>query len=271
MLSSASQQLSALRNPDGGFPPTAGAASEPEPTAVAAIALDDARARAWLADHQGANGGFLLGPASLSNDSATPLCAIALGHGDRQGRALDYLLSHQAQVLSNDPRFPHDPDTRGWGWTSETFAWVDPTARALLALRLLRSTATGAIADGHRVLADRECSGGGWNYGNRQVLGTDLEPYLQTTAVAVLALQDQADPLVGRGVDVIDRLWTAETGGLGWGMGLAALRLVGANLQGKDSALAALVGDTGLLGNTVALGWATIALGPGWETLRIGP
>ena len=68
---------------------------------------------------------------------------------------------------------------------------------------------------------------------------------------------------------VIDRLWTAETGGLGWGMSLAALRLAGMDDSAKADALAALVADTGLLGNAVALGWAAIALGTGLETLRV--
>ena len=43
------------------------------------------------------------------------------------------------------------------------------------------------------MLRDRETVGGGWNYGNRVVLGEDLEPYAQTTAAALVALQ-RADP-----------------------------------------------------------------------------
>ena len=37
---------------------------------------------------------------------------------------------------------------------------------------------------------DRVCQDGGWNYGNPEVYGQKLWPYVPTTAVALLALQD---------------------------------------------------------------------------------
>ena len=52
----ASERLAARRNPDGGFGPVPGAGSEPEPTALAALALDDPDAAAWLEDAQGDDG-----------------------------------------------------------------------------------------------------------------------------------------------------------------------------------------------------------------------
>jgi len=269
MAIDAGGRLRALRNADGGYPPVAGVPSEPEPTALAALALDDAGARKWLEDRQRNDGGWILGPDALRNDSATPLAAIALAPGQRSDLAVDYLVSHRGQALANDPRFPHDPNTRGWGWTSATFGWVEPTAHGLLALRLLRPSVTNEIADAHRLLEDRECSVGGWNYGNREVLGVQLEPYLQTTAAAVIALQDPADPLVTRGVAVIERLWNAERGGLGLAMALAGLRLVGQASADVEDGLTKLVTDTDLLQDGVSLGWAAIALGPALERLRV--
>ena len=65
----------------------------------------------------------------------------ALAPGAASDRALDYLVAHRAPTLGNDPRFPHDPATQGWGWTSKTFGWVEPTARGLLGLRVLRPAA----------------------------------------------------------------------------------------------------------------------------------
>jgi hypothetical protein len=273
----AARHLAELRNSDGGFGPAPRVASEPEPTALAAIALDDADAAAWLAAAQQDDGGFLVGPPDVRNHSATPLAAIALGQGAARERTLDYLVANQApRSEDSDPRFPHDPSTRGWGWTSTTFGWVEPTARALLALKLLRPDAADAIADGTRVLEDRECSAGGWNYGNRQVLGRDLEPFLQTTAAATLAIHNGPSELRDRGAAVIARLWPDEPGGLGWAMSLAALRLSSestgiwvADADALAAALETLVAETDLLSDTVALGWAAIAMGDALERLRI--
>jgi hypothetical protein len=269
--SRAVERLTALRNPDGGYGPSRGVESEPEPTALAAIALDDRGAMRWLEAAQRSDGGFVVGPPDVLNDSPTPLAAIALAPGASSARAIDYLIAHQApEQDDSDPRFPHDPTTRGWGWTSKTFSWIEPTARALLALKILRPDATDLIDDGYRVLADRECEGGGWNYGNRQVLGRDLQPFLQTTAASTMALHDGPAPLRDRGTAVIDRLWPDEPGGLGWAMGLAALRLCRADEGGLAAALESLIADTGLRDDGVALAWAAIALGDGVERLRIG-
>jgi hypothetical protein len=259
--------LEALRQADGGFAPAPDGASEPEPTALAAIALDDAAARRWLEANQASDGGFTVGPPALRNDTSTALAAIALEEQAGE-RALDYLLDHRAQPQEDDPRFPHDPDTRGWGWTSLTFGWTEPTARGVLALKLLRPRVS-EVQDGLRTLADRECVGGGWNYGNREVLGRDLEPFLQTTAAGLMAVQDGPDDLRDRAIAIIDGLWDAERGGLGWSMSLTALRLVGIAADDRAAELSALVDETDLLSDGVALAWAVIALGDRWQLLSV--
>jgi len=270
MAEDASSLLRSMQNADGGFPPAAGGVSEPEPTALAAVALDDGDARGWLVAHQASDGGFITGPPALLNDSATPLAALALEPGDPRDRATSYVIDHQAQAIDRDERFPHDPDTRAWGWTSRTFGWVEPTSRALHALKVLAPLrAASVIADGRAVLADRECVGGGWNYGNRQVLGTDLEPFLQTTAAAIIALHDETSELRARGLSIIESLWPDERGGLSWSMSLVALRLAGRSGDDLARALAEYVAATGLYGDTVSLGWAAIGLGPGLERLRV--
>lgn len=260
--------LEELRQADGGFGPSADAPSEPEPTAMAALALDDDRARAWLEEHQREDGAWLVGPESVGNDAATPLAALALPGTSRE-RALDYLVAHRAVQAGPDERVPHDPETRGWGWTPTTFGWVEPTARAVLALKLLRPVATAEIADGLAVLADRESVGGGWNYGNRRVLGEDLPPFLQTTAAALLSLHDGPAELRDRGIEAVQRLWRAEPGGLGWAMSLGALRLCERGDAGIAGGLAHLATETHLLDDVVALSWAVLALGDGWRQLQV--
>ena len=267
------RRLLEARAGDGGFGARPGQASEAEPTALAAIALDDRAARDWLLEHQAPDGGFGLRIPGDVSDAATPLAALALPAGEARERALDHLLANRAQRVPDTPDLPHRPDVAGWGWTPDTFGWVEPTARTVLALRLLRPGAEGAIADGMALLEDRECVGGGWNYGNRIVLGEELPPYAQTTAVALLGLQGLELPAVERGLAVLRRLWRAERGGLTLAQALAAFRLAGDPEAGAvGRALARRFEETGFLGDAVALAWAAIATGEGLERIRVaGP
>jgi hypothetical protein len=62
------------------------------------------------------------------------------------------------------------------------------------------------IEAGEQLLLDRVCSVGGWNYGNRQVYGHDLWPYVPTTALALLALQDHRElPSVKRSLEQMQK------------------------------------------------------------------
>jgi hypothetical protein len=254
-----------------GFGPSPDAAPEPEPTALAAIALDDDDARAWLLEHQREDGGFgpVAGPVVV--DAPTSLAALALAAGDARERALDHLVEHPADRAARLDVAPHDPTTRGWGWTRDTFGWIEPTARAVLALRRHRPTETAAIDDGLAVIADRECRDGGWNYGNSVVYDVALPAFAQTTAVALVGIQGALPEQAARGSAVLRELWPHEPGGLSLAVALAAFRL-------SDDPEAALVeaelerrfDETGLLDDVVAIAWAAIATGPGLEDLRWG-
>jgi hypothetical protein len=140
----------------------------------------------------------------------------------------------------------------------------------VLALQVLRPSADGPLSDGLALLANRECDGGGWNYGNRVILGVDLPPYAQTTAVALIALQGAQPELFARGLASLDRLWRAERhGGLSLAMAVAAFRLAGEPVAEEvERALDAELERTALLEDTVALAWAGIATGPGLDAIR---
>jgi hypothetical protein len=88
-----------------------------------------------------------------------------------------------------------DPAKFGWGWTDATASWVVPTALAVVALELAPPTTESRrrIALGKAMLLDRMCNGGGWNAGNPVVCGVALQPHLDTTAVALLGLQDRLE------------------------------------------------------------------------------
>ena len=70
------------------------------------------------------------------------------------------------------------------------------------------------IDEAERLLIDRSCLGGGWNYGNSNMLGQELEPYVPTTAVALLAMQDRrTHPVVDRSLNYLEKHATSERSG----------------------------------------------------------
>jgi hypothetical protein len=56
-----------------------------------------------------------------------------------------------------------------------------------------RSGAKARLEEAERVMRDRACAGGGWNYGNKEVYGQSLLPHVPPTAAGVLAFQDRPD------------------------------------------------------------------------------
>jgi hypothetical protein len=82
----------------------------------------------------------------------------------------------------------HDGTIRGWPWVARTHPWVEPTALALMALRVSGYTAHSRTQDALRLLIDRQLSAGGWNYGNTTVFGRQLRPMPETTGMALQAI-----------------------------------------------------------------------------------
>jgi hypothetical protein len=188
------------------------------------------------------------------------LGALALGPSAEGERALDYLESSRAVRVESTAAIPIDESAIGWAWARGTASWVEPTARALWALRVARPS-SAKIQDAVDLLRDRESVGGGWNYGNRVVLGEDLPPFAQTTATALMGLSGLDRDVEARGLNTLRRLWRVESaGGLSLATTLVALRIHGEATDAVRSALERLVARTRLLGDAVALGWAALAL-----------
>lgn len=229
------------------------------------MALSDPDAKGWLADEQRQNGSFAVDVGPYVNDSATGLCALALDPGPERERALDYLEGARARRVASTSAVPIDPSAIGWGWAIGTASWVEPTARVLWALRVARPSSP-RIGDAVSLLRDRESVGGGWNYGNREVLGEELPPFAQTTATALIGLRRLDPALEMRGLGSLRRLWRVESaGGLSLATAMAAFRIHGADSDAETVhvALQRLVDETGLLGDGIALGWAAVAAGDG--------
>jgi hypothetical protein len=255
-------RLRASRNIDGGFGPVDGAPSEADATALAAVALDDARARDWLRANQRTDGGFGPVVGSVVRDD-TAQAALALPEGAERARALDRLV---ATVGANGPGGEGDPF--GWPWSDGTHGWVEPTAWAMLALRAHRPDAAARLDDGLALLRMRESVGGGWNFGDRTMLGVDLHPYVQTTALALFAVHGLDSDLAARGLELLRRRWASESAGLlSLAVAAAAFRRYGAPEAATAARQLAATDPPGA--DTVALAWATIALGPGLAVLEV--
>ena len=255
--------LRGVQRPDGGFGLATGRPAEPEPTAIAAIALDDAAARAWLAKRQAANGGFAEREGLVEDCATSALTSLALERHDEALRALDYAIARRSPQIGESG--DEDGDGRdGWGWTPDTYSWVEPTSRVLLATRLLRPADRVTREEAVRLLEERQCPDGGWNYGNATVNGVDLRGYAQTTATALLALLGSGSDSVDRGLTFLQGAWRDEPGGLTLAQALVVFRLTGnaASVGEVEGALADAHRRTGFLGNVLVVAWAALASAP---------
>ena len=295
--------LLSLQTTDGGFGVRAGIPSTTEPTALALLALEDEhdavavtaarRARAWLEGAQTADGGWPAVATIAEPSWATALAVLALGRDEttrepalagarwllgqagaappRSQSFRDWLLGREAIVVMDDT-------LTGWPWAHGTFSWVEPTAYAVLALDQLRALlpqelVTRRLDVARRMLVDRRCANGGWNYGNSRVLGEDLWPYPDTTALALLALRrGPGDPAQqATSLDALVRMLAENGSGLATALGILALDAYGRDVAALRVRLRERFVHTGFRGETRALAYAALALGTGARTLLESP
>lgn len=205
--------LRRTQNGDGGWGYfTGNKTSWLEPTAYAAMALlgEPAADRAWafLRTLQNADGGWRPA-ASIANSAwGTSLC-VTLGlargdFGDTTAKGVRWLVDLAGAESKWYPILlayffgERDFSLKAWPWRPGNSAWVEPTAHALVALKQAESkfdskALRGRIKQGEAQLIDVRSKDGGWNYGARTALGFELPSYAETTALALLALQDRAD------------------------------------------------------------------------------
>jgi hypothetical protein len=83
-----------------------------------------------------------------------------------------------------------DVSIQGWAWMGdEEFATVEPTALGAIALHAVGgSVGAERIAEAMRYFRDRQCVGGGWNYGNPHLFDADLPPICLPTVKALLSV-----------------------------------------------------------------------------------
>lgn len=204
------ERLVSLQNPDGGWGYYPGKSSCLEPTAWALLALDSGPSyeRGWrlLQSWQLPSGAWQAGSLAREPSWATSLVLLLHGLRGEDGpayqRGLAWLLEQEGRqehillrlrrLFTGKQIVEQDSSLTGWPWRSGNHAWVEPTSYAVLALRACNGKADAAarrrIDLAERMLLDRRCRDGGWNYGNKRVLDEDLGAFPETTAAALLAL-----------------------------------------------------------------------------------
>lgn len=262
------------RNGDGGWAYYQGKSSRLEPTAWAALALaqtgiaDAGRAlTVWpereglLLERQGGLANFAFhGLALLILDA----CRLQHAAGTRSLLAGMQRVKGIALAAPSGGR--QDNSLQAWSWIADTFSWVEPTSWCLLALKKALRTGADAvdearIAEADRLLINRVCVTGGWNYGNPDILGTDLHAYVPTTAIGVLAMQDrQDDAMIRRSVDYLEQQATSEPSTSALALTLLALRAVRRDAQRVRQRLVEQLPMTLELGNHAAIAMALVAL-----------
>jgi hypothetical protein len=259
------------RNADGGWGYQVGKASRLEPTCWAILALGRTLERSVLEQWPCTEGLLLERRGAAPNyafhgQALIVLRALNLEHAAGNRTLLAALQRVKGTRLPASRINRQDNSFQAWSWIDGTFSWVEPTAWCLLAQKQW-SAVPGAVGDrtrtvvAEKMLLDRCCAQGGWNYGNANMLGQDLKPFVPTTALALLSLQDRPSlPEVARSVSWLEREATSERSGTALALALMALRAYGRSADAVRETLVAQLPTTLNLGKIASAAMSLYAL-----------
>jgi hypothetical protein len=300
MINAAIDLLLGAQNEDGGWGAVKGKRSNTESTSFVLMALKslegnpfDRQTTAglkWLLQRQKDDGSWSLSDASKQSSWTTPIAALALLSFQDQR---EHALRAAKWILTQEGRKPGwvatllfrlsllkkitelDPYLSGWSWTAGAFSWVEPTSYSLMTLKKLKRSLDGTnceerIRQGEMLIYDRMCENGGWNYGNSRVLGEALWPYPDVTAVALIALQDQAMSETNqKSLRALDAMLREAGSGTALGWGILCLTLYKQDVQEWKKILVKNFEKTRFLGETKAVALALLAFGNGASLFRV--
>ncbi len=274
----------------------AGKSGRVEPTgwALLALAVDrDASQRgdwpAFLQQHlsllsasQQADGLLRDGDAPFANFGANGFVSVVLSApgvsspASVNSRLLAGLADMKGVRLEqNDPK--QDNQLQGWPWVQDTFSWVEPTAWSLLALKRAHAAPAGAaarVAEADKLLLNRVCVTGGWNYGNASTLGQDLRGYVPTTAIGLLAMGNRkALEPVQRSMRWLSANRLSESSTMALSLTVMALSLYGEDAADVEARLLDVVERSEQAGHLQAIAMAAYALSSSehnLEAFRVG-
>jgi hypothetical protein len=214
--------------------------------------------------------GHVVDPSSPQANFAWDALALIAQLGPASGkdpalRALaDAIVETKGIRLDDSSAIRQDQSIQAWPWIDGTFSWVEPTAWSLIAIKRTRSwspNSTARIRDGERMLIDRVCHDGGWNYGNSNAFTQDLRPYVPTTALALLALADRPnEAAVQRSIAWLEANGATEASAMGLSLAAIALHVHGRASSRILNDLATQYSRTLFLGNTHLSAMALYAL-----------
>jgi hypothetical protein len=265
------QYLTVSRNADGGWAYHYGKRSRLEPTCWALLALDE-RADSRVLETWPDAGGLLLERRDGTPNyafhglAALTLNARSIAHERGNGTILGALQRVRGQALPPSRINTQDNSLQGWSWIADTFSWVEPTAWCLLAMKQCARAGVipvdaERIRVAERLLIDRCCRDGGWNYGNANMLGQELRPFVASTALALLAMQDRgALPAIERSIDFLTRAAVAEVSGASLALAFIALSRLGRPTSAVRDALLGQLPTTLAFGNQMAAAMCLYAL-----------
>jgi hypothetical protein len=273
--------LHRTRNAEGGWAYHPGKRSRIEPTCWALLALSQANLQAPDLDVLGRwprRGSWLIDVAGAPpNHAFNAIAALTLLQAPASGTLAEVivrsLIASKGVPVPPDPAIRQDNTLQAWSWVDGTASWVEPTAWCVLLLkqRLARRPypdAAERVRVGEQLLNDRACRDGGWNYGNANVYGKDLLPYVPTTALALLALHDRRnEPVVVRGLQQLERDILSERSAVALSLALICLRVYGRPTSVPEQHLAQLILDrhlsAGYADDLLGLSMALYALSDG--------
>jgi hypothetical protein len=291
MIDQVRNRLIALQNADGGWGAAQGGRSNTEATSLALSALlagaespsSDRllRGTLWLTARQNPDGGWRLNDVVTAGSWTTALAIIALHafpeQRQRVNSAARWLLAQEgskpgilarlilwATGKSGINRLNND--LVGWSWVPRSFSWVEPTSYALLALKKVKASLGGTnvaerIQQGEALIYDRMCAGGGWNYGNSNVLDYALWPYPDITALALIALQDRAGEKANQqSLQLLKKISAEANSGLACSWTAICLDIYGQPAVDWQSRIERRFREVDLLGETKTFALALIAL-----------
>lgn len=264
------QALVGLRNADGGWGYYADKTSRLEPTCWALLALahdagtpvDSAVLDRWPRE----NGWLIDAPHAPANYAFNALAGVTLlqdpGRAKAAGPLAASLLSARGLQLAPSAAIRQDNSLQAWPWIDQTFSWVEPTVWCLLFLK--KSRAAGAddrVRVGEQVLFDRTCAPGGWNYGSSNVYGQELYPYVPTTGLGLIALQNHRDhPVVKRAIDFLQKQAMTEPSAMALSLAVIGLRLHGVPTDAIEHSLIPAVDFARSRGNVLGMAMSLYAL-----------
>jgi hypothetical protein len=263
------------QNPDGGWGYYPEKSSRLEPTAWATLALrdvaDTTRASAALRQWPSKDGLLLERAGGEPNYAFHALAllvlrAYRLEHSAGNAALLSGLQRVKGMAFGPSRSSRQDNSLQGWSWIADTFSWVEPTAWCLISLKKWaqepgKRVDSVRLDEAERLLIDRSCAGGGWNYGNSNVLGQQLRPYVPTTAVGLLAMQDRRDHAVfERSLNYLEINAISERTGSALALALFALRACGRRHGAVQAALSEQLSITLELANQASIAMSLCAL-----------